>query len=166
MTFAVAKVGVFVGWSIQGLSEKAHEHETEPKFKDAAVEAVKSKITKYSAAKWANYPDPKEFYYRKESGSSEKEWVKNYLAKVLQHAEAIGTITIGPMVGTGSDNSPKGWERSRTFTVILGGNKMTLAAAAQLYAEEKGVKMTEHAKNELSAVDVLFTVRWTANETG
>ena len=84
------------------------------------------------------------------------------MAKVLQHAEAIGTITIGPMVGAGGDNSPKGWERSRTFTVILGGNKMTLAAAAQLYAEEKGVKMTEQAKNELGAVDVLFTVRWTA----
>lgn len=164
MAFAVDEVGVFVGWSIQGLSEEALEHETEPKFKDAAVKAVKSKIKEYSAVEWTNYPDPEEFYYWEESGSSEKEWVKNYLLQVLQHAEAVGSMTIGPMIGTGCDNSPKGWERSRAFTVSLGGNKMTLAAAAQRYAEEEGVKMSERAKNELGALDILFTVRWTATE--
>ena len=164
MAFTVDSVKVFVGWSIQGLSEGALEHESEPRFKEAFVKAVKSNFKKYSAVKWANYPDPKEFYYWKESGSSEKAWVKNYLAKVLQHAEAVGTITIGPMIGTVCYNSPKGWERSRTFTVSLGGNKMTLAAAAQRYAEEEGVKMSEQAKNELGALDILFTVRWTAVE--
>jgi hypothetical protein len=66
------------------------------------------------------------------------------------------------VIDPGCDNSPDGWERSRTYTVTVGGNKLTMASVAQDYSTK--VLIPTKDKDELSALDIRFTVRWTSDE--
>ena len=81
---------------------------------------------------------------------------------MLLASNVTESIVIGPLTEPKCDNSPDGWERSRTFTVSLGGSKMTLAPVAQLYSVTNVIDAV--SKAQLSALDLLFRVRWTGVE--
>lgn len=162
-TFEVDKLGVLVGWSIQGLTGDALYHEQEPEFKDALADYLPTAFPYYTAAKWAYFPpSSRPFWFYVYTGSADDDWVKDYLKGVLQASNVTESIAIGPVTEPKCDNSPDGWERSRTFTVSLGGSKMTLAPVAQLYSVTNPIDA--EPKAQLSALDLLFRVRWTSVE--
>jgi len=162
-TFEVDKLGVLVGWSIQGLTGDALYHEQEPAFKDALAYYLPTAFPHYTAAEWADFPPTdRPFWFYVATGSADDDDVKKYLKGVLQESGVTESIVIGPVTEPKCDNSPDGWERSRTFTVILGGSKMTLAPVAQLYSVTNSIDAD--SKAQLSGLDLLFRVRWTSVE--
>ena len=162
-TFDVDKLGVLVGWSIQGLTGDALYHEQDPEFKDAFAEYLPTVFPAYTEAGWAYFPPTtRPFWFILETGSADDDDVKDYLKGVLQASGVTESIAVGPVTDPKCDNSPDGWERSRTFTVILAGSKMTLAPVAQLYSVTNVIDA--EPKAVLSALDLLFRVRWTSVE--
>ena len=161
--FDVDKLGVFVGWSIQGLTGGALYHERDPQFKDALGYYLPTAFPDYNVAVWADFPPTtRPFWFDENTGSADDEDVKDYLKGVLQASGVSGSVAIGPVTDPKCDNSPDGWERSRTFTVSLGGSKMTLAPVAQLYSVTN--EIDAEPKAQLSGLDLLFRVRWTSVE--
>jgi len=84
------------------------------------------------------------------------------LQGVLKASGVSASIVIGPVDDPGCNNSPDGWERSRTFTVTVNGTKMTMAGTAQIYSTMEWIE--DKYKDELSALDIRFTVRWTSDK--
>ena len=163
MSFYVSKLGVLVGYSSQGLSPAALNHEQTTGFKTAFVTFLKTKIPTYNPAIWGNFPPtPTGFLYDHVTGSAANTDVKNFLADVLDPAPVTGNILVGALVADLCDNSPDGWERSRTFTVIQDGVKMTTGGVADAYS--KVTSVTGAIKVELSTMDIYFTVRWTSTK--
>ena len=165
MAFLVTKLGVFAGYSIQTLSPDAIVHEQEKVFKAAFETYLLTEIPTYNQATWANYPDPPiGFWFDDTTGSAELTDVKNYLIEVMQPGGG-GGIVIGPVIHQGCDNSPTGWERSRTFQVAKNSVKMTMLGVVSIYTPPPGLPvLTEEIKVALGALDIHFTVRWTSSD--
>ena len=163
MAFTVNKLEVLAGWSIQALSTNELWHEQDKELKNSFVAYMPTVIPSYDKIAWADFPvSMTSFFYYPETGSAEDSWVKDYLKGVLQASGVSGSIVIGPLMDPGCDNSPDGWERSRTYTVTVGGSKLTMAPAAEDYSTK--VLIATKDKEALGALDILFTVRWTSDE--